>query len=122
MKLSLPGFQWHMIERDGNYLGRPRSVKRKKPNAWGLYDMHGNCFERVLDWYAAADGYSKHGSDVIAPPGPATGSSRVIHGAGYTHNYNQAYVFYREGYAASGKNASNVGYRLACVANFNDAQ
>ena len=105
---------------DGSY--HAQKVGLLKPNAWGLYDMHGNCFERVLDWYAAADGYSKHGSDVIAPPGPATGSSRVIHGAGYTHNYNQAYVFYREGYAASGKNASNVGYRLACVANFNDAQ
>ena len=105
---------------DGSY--HAQKVGLLKPNPWGLYDMHGNVFERVLDWYAAGDAYSKHGSDVIAPPGPATGSSRVIHGAGYTHNYSQAYVFYREGYGATGKDASNVGYRLACLANFNDAQ
>ena len=92
-----------------------------KPNAWGLYDMHGNCFERCLDWYAAGDTYSKHGSDVIAPPGPTTGTVRVIHGGGYTHEYGPAYIFYREGYSPASVNNTNIGYRLACLADFNDA-
>ncbi len=93
-----------------------------KPNAWGLYDMHGNCFERCLDWYAAGDTYSKHGSDVIAPPGPTTGTARVIHGGGYTHAYGPAYIFYREGYSPDASNGTNIGYRLACCADFRDVQ
>ena len=84
--------------------------------------MHGNCFERCLDWYAAGDTYSKHGSDVVAPPGPATGTMRIIHGGGYTHAYGPAYIFYREGYGPASSNGTNIGYRLACLADFNDAE
>ena len=105
---------------DGSY--HAQKVGLLTPNAWGLYDMHGNCFERSLDWYSAADGYSKHGSDVIAPTGPDSGSGRVIHGGGFTHGANASYVFYNEGYVETGKNATNVGYRLACPADFNDVQ
>ena len=104
----------------------PSSAAQKvgllKPNGWGLYDMHGNCFERCLDWYAAGDGYSKHGSEVIAPVGPTTGSIRVIHGGGYTHASSPAYVFYREGYSPAAVNNTNIGYRFACLADFNDVQ
>ena len=103
----------------------PSSAAQKvgllNPNPWGLYDMLGNCFERCLDWYVDADGYSKHGSEVIAPPGPTTGSTRVIHGGGYTHAHTAAYVFNREGYAPGSVNNTNIGYRLACLADFNDA-
>ena len=104
----------------------PSSAAQKvgllKPNAWGLYDMHGNCFERCLDWYAAGDTYSKHGSDVIAPPGPTMGTARVIHGGGYTHASGPAYIFYREGYSPDASNDTNIGYRLACCADFRDVQ
>ena len=103
----------------------PSSAAQKvgllNPNPWGLYDMLGNCFERCLDWYVDADGYSKHGSEVIAPPGPTTGTTRVIHGGGYTHGTSAAYVFDREGYAPGSVNNTNIGYRFACLADFNDA-
>ena len=44
---------WH----DGNSDGRARTVGQLKPNPWGLYDMHGNVCEWVLDAYEA-EGYA----------------------------------------------------------------
>lgn len=63
--------------------GRTHEVGTKPANDWGLYDMYGNVFEFVSDWYGneAIDG-------VKDPTGPETGKYRVIRGGGFgTHKY-----------------------------------
>ena len=52
-------------------------VGRFRPNAFGLYDMHGNAWEWCADWYAA-DYYAW--SEWIDPLGPGVGTERVRRG------------------------------------------
>lgn len=55
---------------------------QKQPNAWGLYDMLGNVWEWVQDWYSGSYYQQSPGTD---PQGPSSGSSRVLRGGSWDY-------------------------------------
>jgi formylglycine-generating enzyme required for sulfatase activity len=61
--------------------GTTHPVGQKPPNAWGLYDVHGNAWERCQDWFS--EDYYKQ-SPNVDPTGPPNGSCRVSRGGSWT--------------------------------------
>jgi formylglycine-generating enzyme required for sulfatase activity len=72
---GLSEYAWYATSRNGKYKMHP--VGEKKPNAWGLYDMHGNVWEWCQDRYD--EGYYAH-SPVDDPIGPTVGSAHMVRG------------------------------------------
>lgn len=97
---------------------RPHPVKTLKPNAWGLYDMHGNVQEWVQDsckwrnfWRTRVgvitDTYKKN----IVDPLSKSGEHRIIRGGGWYQNSKYQRSAYRSLYKP-GVRRNSLGFRI----------
>lgn len=92
---ALKNYAWFSDNAGEGY----HKVGRKKPNAWGLHDMHGNVAEWVLDQYAE-DGYPSEGQaarkkDPLAVPKELY--PRVVRGGGWNQDAEACRSAAREG-------------------------
>jgi serine/threonine protein kinase len=94
------------------YLGRTCTVGSYKPNAFGLYDMHGNVWEWCQDWYDE-NYYAK--SPAKDPPGPLGGECRVIRGGSRAYAAVECRSAHRVGRYVPGSRYNGIGFRPALV-------
>ncbi len=88
---------------------KPLPVGSFKPNAWNLYDMHGNIQEWCSDWYDVAF-YGN--SPQKNPRGPKKGSYKVVRGGGWNSNGAGLRSANRISYSPSVR-SNNIGFRCA---------
>lgn len=106
-----------------------RAVGLKKPNAFGLYDMHGNAEEQCLDVHSADisvfyDGEAdrSHTSPLVDPVGPTWTTDgnpqRTLRGGSYTRSNRYIRSGYRDGggHTTQSQHKANVGFRMVIPA------
>jgi formylglycine-generating enzyme required for sulfatase activity len=96
-------YSWY----DVNSGSKTHEVGQKKPNSWGLYDMHGNVWEWVQDIYH--DSYS--GAPIDGSAWEGSGSKRVVRGCSWVSNAEGCRSAIRFGYDP-GSRISYLGFRL----------
>jgi formylglycine-generating enzyme required for sulfatase activity len=84
-------------------------VGLKSPNQLGVYDMSGNVWEWVNDWYGSSYYSSSPTSD---PQGPSSGSARVLRGGRWSSNASGARVTFRSS-SHPESSYNDYGFRLA---------
>jgi formylglycine-generating enzyme required for sulfatase activity len=102
---NLGDYAWYVV----NSNKQTHPVGARKPNAFGIYDMHGTAWEWCNDWYN--DNYYKS-SPVNNPKGPSNGLGRVLRGGGWFSSAGYCRSAFRNWDPPSFKYV-NYGFRCA---------
>ena len=106
---ELPEHAWFIV----NSGDQPHPVATRRANAFGVYDLLGNAWEWVADWYAP-DSYGDGGMR-LDPTGPADGRSRVRRGGSYHCPLFQTRPGYRSANSPDTR-YSVIGFRVIAIA------
>lgn len=85
-----------------------------KPNAFGLYDMHGNVFEWCSDWFQKDSIAYYENSPVDDPIGPASGTHRINRGGAFLFSASRQRSAHRN-FEGQNRGFSIIGFRAAMM-------
>jgi formylglycine-generating enzyme required for sulfatase activity/serine/threonine protein kinase len=102
---QLGEYSW-FEDNSGN---KTHPLGQKRPNGWGLYDMHGNVYEWCQDWYG---NYTE--TAVVDPQGPSIGLLRVARGGSWKWTARHCWSTNRD-WSSPTAHYSDLGFRVALV-------